>query len=245
MADSHQFNIEHAMRYGMAEAVLLDHFNFWLTKNRANDHNHYDGLWWTYNTVKAYSELFPYLTPSKIKSALAHLEEEGIIVSGNYNKVKFDRTKWYALTEKGWALFGKTISEDEQLHLPETANGSDENSQPIPATTSCLPSSTTSSKGRFTPPTREEVAEYAREKGYTSFPVDRFIAYYESNGWMVGGKSKMKNWKASVTSWWLRDHKDEPKGTPMPQAFRDEIELGHQKMYELLGYTKGLKKEGL
>lgn len=97
--------------------------------------------------------------------------------------------------------------------------------------------------GRFTPPTREEVAEYAREKGYTSFPVDRFIAYYESNGWMVG-RNKMKSWKASMTNWWCRDHQDEPKGTPMPQSFRDKIEQENQRMYRILGYEKGLKKEG-
>lgn len=97
---------------------------------------------------------------------------------------------------------------------------------------------------RFTPPTREEVAEYAREKGYTSFPVDRFIAYYESNGWMVG-RNKMKSWKASMTNWWCRDHQDEPKGTPMPQSFRDQIEQENQRMYRILGYEKGLKKEGV
>lgn len=58
--------------------------------------------------------------------------------------------------------------------------------------------------GRFAPPTRDEVEDYAADKGYHGFPVDRFIAYYESVGWMVG-RSKMKNWKASVTGWWLRD----------------------------------------
>lgn len=62
---------------------------------------------------------------------------------------------------------------------------------------------------RFAPPTREEVESYAREKGYNGFPVDRFIAYYESNGWMVG-RSKMKSWKASMTNWWLRDHHEKP-----------------------------------
>lgn len=62
---------------------------------------------------------------------------------------------------------------------------------------------------RFAPPTREEVESYAREKDYNGFPVDRFIAYYESNGWMVG-RSKMKSWKASMTNWWLRGHQGKP-----------------------------------
>lgn len=65
-------------------------------------------------------------------------------------------------------------------------------------------------RGRFAPPTRDEVEAYAREKGYNGFPVDRFIAYYESNGWMVG-RTKMKSWKAAVSSWWLREDKGKPE----------------------------------
>lgn len=66
-----------------------------------------------------------------------------------------------------------------------------------------FPAIETESKGRFAPPTRDEVEAYAREKGYNGFPVDRFIAYYESNGWMVG-RTKMKSWRAAMTNWHLR-----------------------------------------
>ena len=53
---------------------------------------------------------------------------------------------------------------------------------------------------RFSPPTRQNVAEYCAEKGYSGFDVERFLDYYTSNGWMVG-KSKMKDWKAAVRNW--------------------------------------------
>lgn len=52
---------------------------------------------------------------------------------------------------------------------------------------------------RFTPPTREELLSYVNEKGLSIDP-DRFLDYYESNGWMVG-KNKMKDWKAAVRNW--------------------------------------------
>ena len=52
---------------------------------------------------------------------------------------------------------------------------------------------------RFTPPAREEVAAYIAEKGYRVDP-DRWMAYYESNGWKVG-KNPMKDWKAAVRTW--------------------------------------------
>ena len=56
---------------------------------------------------------------------------------------------------------------------------------------------------RFIPPTVVQVQQYCQEKGYTIDP-QRFIDYYESNGWMVG-KNKMKDWKAAVRSWNSRE----------------------------------------
>ena len=55
-------------------------------------------------------------------------------------------------------------------------------------------------KKRFAPPTRQDVADYVREKGYANVDIDRFIDYYSSNGWMVG-KNKMKDWRAAVRNW--------------------------------------------
>lgn len=55
------------------------------------------------------------------------------------------------------------------------------------------------SERRFTPPTRDEVAAYIAEKGYHVDP-DRWMAYYESNGWRVG-QNPMKNWRAAVVTW--------------------------------------------
>lgn len=52
---------------------------------------------------------------------------------------------------------------------------------------------------RFIPPTLEEVKEYCKERNNNVNP-ERFIDFYESKGWLVG-KSKMKDWKASVRTW--------------------------------------------
>ena len=41
-----------------------------------------DGLAWTYNSIKALCELFPYLTEKKIINTLKHLEENE---SNKYN----------------------------------------------------------------------------------------------------------------------------------------------------------------
>lgn len=58
---------------------------------------------------------------------------------------------------------------------------------------------TTPKRKRFIPPTLDEVKAYCQERGNNVDP-ERFMAYYESNGWMVG-RNKMKDWKAAVRSW--------------------------------------------
>lgn len=61
----------------------------------------------------------------------------------------------------------------------------------------------------FVPPSVDEVKAYCEEKGYSVDP-DQFVDFYESKGWMVG-KSKMKDWKASVRTW-QRNHRTDSGG---------------------------------
>ena len=96
---NHTFNVDIATKYGILEAVLLENINFWITKNKANDKNFYDGFYWTYNSITALSKLFPYASRATIFRALNNLEDAGLIISGNYNKRASDKTKWYALTK--------------------------------------------------------------------------------------------------------------------------------------------------
>lgn len=62
---------------------------------------------------------------------------------------------------------------------------------------------------RFAPPTADDVREYATEKGLV-IDADRFVDYYASTGWKVGGKAPMKDWRAAVRNWCARDKKDAP-----------------------------------
>lgn len=52
---------------------------------------------------------------------------------------------------------------------------------------------------RFIKPTLEQVKQYCIERN-NNVDCDRFVNYYESNGWKVG-KSPMKDWKAAVRNW--------------------------------------------
>lgn len=97
----HHFNTEIAKEYGIEESILLHHFYYWIAKNAANDKHFHDGLYWTYNSKKAYADFFVYMNETKIFRVIKHLEEKEIVVKGNYNTNKWDKTKWYAITKKG------------------------------------------------------------------------------------------------------------------------------------------------
>ena len=58
-------------------------------------------------------------------------------------------------------------------------------------------------RSRFTPPTVDDVRMFCEEHGYIIDP-QRFIDFYESNGWRVG-KNPMKSWQAAVRSWNSRE----------------------------------------
>lgn len=54
-------------------------------------------------------------------------------------------------------------------------------------------------RSRFSPPTKDALVEYQQEAGL-NFDADKFIDYYEANGWMAG-RNKMKDWKAAARNW--------------------------------------------
>jgi hypothetical protein len=114
----HSFDPEIAARVGVNAAVVYQNIFFWTRKNLANSRHVRDGKVWTYNSVKAWSDLFPYLTGNQIRTALAKLTDAGLVSEGNYNETAYDRTKWYGVSV--------------EIHLGKIANGVGENHEPIP-----------------------------------------------------------------------------------------------------------------
>ena len=98
-----------------------------------------------------------------------------------------------------WVIIKDLI--DQQLHRREVnrANRSGKSEKPAAEKTAEKPQ-------RMEKPTIEEIKEYCREKNY-KINAESFFNYYESNGWKIGGKTAMKNWRAAVQSWVAREKK--------------------------------------
>jgi hypothetical protein len=112
----HHFKVRDAKRYGITEAILLYNLKFWIAKNKASGKHLHNGRTWTYNSYKAFGELFPYLSESQIKRALASLVKQGAILKDNFNKKRYDRTNWYALADESQLPIASRKRSDEVIH---------------------------------------------------------------------------------------------------------------------------------
>lgn len=122
----HSFSVEIATKLGINQAILLNNIAYWTRYNEANKINFHDGHYWTFNSTKSFSELFPYMTKRQVNYALKSLIDDGYIVTGNYNEHKYDRTLWYALTD-----LGKSILQNCQMHDTKLSNANDTDEKSI------------------------------------------------------------------------------------------------------------------
>ncbi len=59
-------------------------------------------------------------------------------------------------------------------------------------------------KTREIPPLLDAVKDYFKELNYPD-QAEPFYDHFQSNGWKVGGKAPMKDWKAAARQWTRRD----------------------------------------
>lgn len=64
----------------------------------------------------------------------------------------------------------------------------------------------------FIPPTREQIIAYCEKSGYR-IDADKFLSYYESRGWVKKNGKAVKDWKATVRTWYEEDRRS---GRPIP-----------------------------
>lgn len=215
----HSFDVDIAVEYGILEAILLNNLWFWIKKNEANKVNYFDNDYWTYNSVRAFGELFPYVSQKQIQTALKHLENEGLIKTGNYNKSTYDRTLWYAFDTQG-----KSIMQKSKMEVPKKENGLVENVEPIPDINTNINTNNKENIKRkiFKKPTLEEVKQYCIERK-NNVDAQKFIDYYEANNWTDSKGNKVKSWKQKVITWETHQPKQQIKEDIIPEWFNKDF----------------------
>ncbi len=89
---------------------------------------------------------------------------------------------------------------NEQQNEQPANNQRTTSEQPVNTPKEVISINNTLKNKTFSPPSVEEVKDYLLEKNITSIDPIKFVAHYESTGW-VRGKNKIKNWKACVYTW--------------------------------------------
>lgn len=75
------------------EAIILQQVQYWLSRSNFIFNNRK----WVYNTLDEWHEQFPWITKKSVGDKFRSLEKKGILIVGNFNKLKYDRTKWYSI----------------------------------------------------------------------------------------------------------------------------------------------------
>jgi len=70
-----------------------------------------------------------------------------------------------------------------------------------------------SRKERFAPPTVLDILEYAKLAELPDY-AEPFHDHFSSNGWKVGGKAPMQDWRAAYRNWCRRAPAFATKGAP-------------------------------
>lgn len=84
---------ELAAKLGLNETIFLQQLHYWLQDSK----NVRDGHKWVYNTYDEWHKQFPFWSLSTLRRVIAKLEKENLIITGNYNRFKLDKTKWYRI----------------------------------------------------------------------------------------------------------------------------------------------------
>jgi hypothetical protein len=80
-------------------------------------------------------------------------------------------------------------------------------------------------------PTLEELNIFFKEEKYPETEAEKFFNHFESNGWLVGGKSKMKDWRAGARNWMLNSEKFEKPKQDHGQPRAGILHTGNDKDY--------------
>ena len=193
------------------------------------------------------------LTSSKNKPVqnLTHSKSEQIVEQVNYiNNLKNNNLKSNKNSNKTIKPVQKTTrlkneqhieQVDEQVYIDNNKTYTNninkdidtkseilksKNSNTAPKEKSCAKKEEANNNGIT--PSIEMILEYFAFKESSETEANKFFNYYSSIGWLVGGKTKMKDWKASARNWIMNQNKFQPKSN-LPQP--NHLQTSNYKNY--------------
>jgi hypothetical protein len=180
--------------------------------------------------MQVHAHAFPWEASVNVPALLGELEEIGYLELYAVKGKNYGHIPGFAKHQR---LSGKEAQTDGYYPLPDQADSADEvkgKKASLPGEASgCTGIGIGTGKGerseagaspRFQKPTLTELIEAFRAKGVPEPEREaaKFLDHYESNGWKIGGKSKMQSWPHAVGSWCSRNFN--PSSAPQQQGIQ-------------------------
>ena len=167
-----------AEEIGLNESIILLQIEFWISIT-----NHeYEGRRWTHQSIREMQKkAFPFWSISTIHRAIRNLLEAGYLTEGQFNKAKYDKTRWFALGEKlkninsvRLGVGVETGSCQNETRSNQNETGSCQNETTIPDTTTDTTTDTNISNDILSAaPKNQDVTE--------TTPYEKIVSEYHNN----------------------------------------------------------------
>ena len=215
-----------AVKVGLNEAIVLQHVHYWLLRSS----NVRDGHKWVYNSYSNWNKQFPFWGRNTLIRAFNSLERQGYLISANYNKAKFDKTKWYRIDYR--KLEGKRSTQNGYTRDPEWVDGDTQNGQ---TNTKRLPETTseTNNKHSASPSAAPSVSQLEDEFEvvWSKYPnkKGKKQAFNHYKAWRKASTKHTNEYLLKRLSLYLSDLQQNPWRSPMNGStwfngrFDDEI----------------------
>ncbi len=198
-----------AIKIGLNESIILQQVHYWLLTSKHDK----DGKRWVYNTYKDWQEQMPFWSEKTIKRTIKSLEDQGFLLSGNYNSLKLDKTKWYTIDyeklaeieDDGQDFIVSPLGQTGTSRVTVCPNEGDNLGQAIPEITS--ESSSKNSTKKEIP--FSEIISYLNKKTNSNFrattkKTKELITARWNEGFVLEDFTRVIDLK---TDEWLHDHK--------------------------------------
>ena len=114
IGSTYVFKKEIAKKYGVEAAILIQHFQYSINHHKKNGTHFYEGRYWTYDSVSSLTNLYPFWSTRTIRTIIKHLLDKNVLISGNFSKNKYERTRWFAFKDEDkFIIVDKNVDKQE------------------------------------------------------------------------------------------------------------------------------------
>lgn len=137
---NHTFDIKLAREFGIEEALLIHHFQYWIGLNKKRKKAFQEGRTWTFQTYQEIADHFPYLSYAKVRHAIDNLVKHNIIIRKNLNNNPMVKTPWFAFVDEeafsinsyDCEISHTTVKNDTSTYKNKDTRNKDNNNNRVP-----------------------------------------------------------------------------------------------------------------